>query len=65
MSKSYLNYSLTKLEEELESYPFDIDLNTIIPWCEIKDDDDEGPQNTYSASKSKAVCLTQICVSQP
>ena len=49
MSKPYLNYSLIKDEKYFSSYPFDIDFNSIIPWCEIKDEK-EGPKNIYGGN---------------
>ena len=35
-SKPYLNYDVTKNDENLKIYPFTTDINSIIPWCELK-----------------------------
>ena len=35
-SKPYLNYNVTKEDENLKMYPFTTDINSIIPWCELK-----------------------------
>ena len=50
MSLSFLNYNLSKEPKEFESNSFATDLNSIIPWCEIKDVK-RGPKN-YQGGKS-------------
>ena len=46
MSKPYLNYNLRKEVKKFDSNPFVTDLNSIIPWCEIKDEKN-GPKNFH------------------
>ena len=34
-SKPYLSYNLSR-DDDLKMYPFTTDINSIIPWCELK-----------------------------
>ena len=45
MSKPYLNYNLTVDEKFLEENPLETDLNSILPWCQYRDEK-KGPKNT-------------------
>ena len=49
MYQPYINYTLIRNEQDFAWYPFDVDSNSIIPWCELKDEK-EGPKNTYGGN---------------